>query len=100
VERLSAAHFTLFLDVVQELHGDFLRQVSDSLSSHVRDILYSKDLSHMYVFERMDRDHLERVPQDSPSFIGFCKADYYSAAGDSSGILTDTGLSQSQTKSY
>jgi hypothetical protein len=74
VERLSAAHFTLFLDVVQELRGDFLRKVGDSLSSHIRDILYSKDLSHTHVFEKMDRNHLERVPQDSPSFIEFCKA--------------------------
>lgn len=72
VEKLSIPLFTSFLDVVEELRGEFLRKVSDAVSSHIRDILYRKDLSWKYVFEGMDEEALKREKLDSPGFIRFC----------------------------
>jgi len=75
VERIPASLFPAFLHVLKELRGEFLRKVSNAVSSHIRDILYKKDLSWKYVFERMDVEVLRRERLDSPGFIQFCELD-------------------------
>ncbi|KAJ9634554.1 hypothetical protein H2199_008837 [Coniosporium tulheliwenetii] len=72
VEKLPVSLFTVFLDVLAELRGDFLQQVSGLVSQHIHDILYRRDLSWKYVFEKMDGDSLKKEPLDSPGFIRFC----------------------------
>lgn len=66
----------MFLDVLSELRGDFLQKVSELVSQHIRDILYRRDLSWKYVFEKMDEDSLKEEPLDSPRFIQFCKLEW------------------------
>jgi len=73
VEKLSVSLFTVFLDVLSELRGDFLCRVSELVSQHIHDILYRKDLSWRYVFEKMDGNSLKKEPLDSPEFIQFCE---------------------------
>jgi hypothetical protein len=72
VEKLSARLFDVFLDVLNELRGDFLHKVSELVSQHIHDILYRKDLSWKYRFEKIDGDTLKREPLDSRGFTQFC----------------------------
>jgi len=72
---MPASLFPAFLHVLEELRGEFLRKVSNAMSSHIRDILYRKNLSWKYVFERMDVEALRRERLDSPWFIRFCELD-------------------------
>jgi hypothetical protein len=58
---------------MQELRGDFLHAVGDSISAYIRAIVCREDLNHKYVFENMDAKRLKDEPQDSPGFIEFCK---------------------------
>jgi hypothetical protein len=73
VEKLPISLFTVFLDVLSELRGDFLCRVSELVSQHIHDILYKKDLSWRYMFEMMDGNSLKNESFDSPGFIQFCK---------------------------
>lgn len=73
MEKLPATLFALFLELLSELRRDFLRKVSELVSQHIHDILYRKDLSWKYVFEKMDGDTLKKEPLDSPGFIQFCE---------------------------
>lgn len=75
VERLSIPLFTLFLDVLIEFRGDFLRTVSELVSQHICEILYRKDLNRKYVFETLDGNHLKQEHLDSNNFIKFCELD-------------------------
>jgi hypothetical protein len=58
---------------MQELRGDFLHAVSDSISPYIRAIVCREDLSRKYVFENIDSKRLKDEPQDSPGFIKFCE---------------------------
>jgi hypothetical protein len=73
VEKLQTPLFTLFLDVLSELRGDFLHKVSELVSRHIHDILYRRYLSWKYGFEKIDGDVLKKEPLDSPGFIQFCE---------------------------
>ncbi len=75
VERLSMPLFTLFLDVLIEFRGDFLRTVSGLVSQHICEILYRKDLNRKYVFETLDGNLLKKEHLDSNNFINFCELD-------------------------
>ncbi len=63
----------MFLDVLIEFRGDFLHTVSELVSQHICEILYRKDLSQIYVFEKLDGNHLKQEHLDSNNFIDFCK---------------------------
>jgi hypothetical protein len=52
--------FTVFLDVLNELRGEFLHKISDLVSQHIHDIFYRKDLSWKYGFEKIDGKTLKR----------------------------------------
>jgi hypothetical protein len=73
VEKLSTALFTVFLTVLDEFRGDLLHKVSELVSRHIHDILYRKDLSWKYGFEKIDGDTLKKEPLDSPESIQFCE---------------------------
>jgi hypothetical protein len=73
VEKLPVSPFTLLHDVLSELRGEFLCRVSELVSQHIHDILYRKDLSWRYMFEKMDGNSLKKEPLDSPEFIQFCE---------------------------
>jgi hypothetical protein len=64
---------TILLDVLEEIHGDFLRQVGEVVSQRIHDILYRRDLTWKYVFEKIDGDSLKEEPLDFPSFVQFCE---------------------------
>jgi hypothetical protein len=70
---LSTPLFTVFLTVLNEFRGEFLHKVSELVSRHIHDILYRKDLSWKYGFEKIGGDTLKREPLDSPGFIQFCE---------------------------
>ena len=74
VERLPEYLIALFLDVLVEFRGDFLHEVSELVSQHIRKILYREDLSQKYVFENLDGTDLKQEPLDSVKFIDFCKS--------------------------
>jgi hypothetical protein len=67
------SQFLIFLDVLSDLRGDFIRQVSSMVSQHIHDILYRSDLSWKYAFEEMDERSLKQEPLDSPGFVRFCE---------------------------
>jgi len=73
VERIPVDTFLTFLDVLEDLRGDFLRQVSSLVSSHIHDILWRLDVAQKYIFERMDGEALKKEQLDSPGFIRFCE---------------------------
>jgi hypothetical protein len=75
VEKLPTPIFTLFMDVLYEFRGDFLHKVSELVSRHIHDILYRKDLSWKYGFEKIDGDALKKEPLDSPGFVQFCESE-------------------------
>ena len=81
--------FTVYLDALSELRGDFLQKISESVSQHIPDILYRRDLSWKYVFEKMDEGSLKREPLDSPSFIQFCELERDLTRLSSSGKTLD-----------
>lgn len=72
MERLPVSLFIVFLDVLAELRGDFLQQVSGLVSQYIHDIFCRKNLGWKYVFEKMDGDSLKKEPLDSPGFIRLC----------------------------
>jgi len=65
--------FLAFLDVLENLRGGFLRQVSRLVSSHIHDILWRPDVAQRYIFERMDGETLKKEQLDSPGLIRFCE---------------------------
>ena len=73
IEKLPVSLFAIFLEVLSNLRGVFVQQVSDRISQHIHDILFCSDLSRKYVFEEMDEMSLKREPLDSPDFIQFCE---------------------------
>ena len=73
VERLPNNIFSVFLEVLFEQRGSFLVEVCQSVSRHIQNILYRKDLRLKYAFETVDRMVLKQEPLDSPEFIRFCE---------------------------
>lgn len=73
VERLSTPQFSLFLEILIEFRGDFLRKVSGLVSQHICEILYRKDLNRRYVFETLDGDDLKQEHLDSENLMKFCE---------------------------
>jgi hypothetical protein len=73
IEKLSTPLFTEFFTVLNEFRGEFLHKVSELVSRHIHDIIYRKDLSWKYGFEKIGGDTLKREQLDSPGFIQFCE---------------------------
>ena len=63
----------MFLQVLHEQRGDFLVKVSQSISEHIRDILYGKEIELKYIFKKVDKMALKQEPLDSPEFVRFCE---------------------------
>jgi len=61
------------LDVLEDLRGDFLRNVSSLVSSHIHDILWRPDVAQKYIFERIDGETLKKEQLDSPGLVRFCE---------------------------
>ena len=74
VERLPRDLFWLFLDVLTEFRGEFLRAVSKLVSQHIFEILSRADLSRRYIFEN-EGNYSKQEPLDSNNFIKFCELD-------------------------
>jgi hypothetical protein len=72
VEKLTIPVITIFLEVLDEFRGDFLRKVSELVSQRIHDILYRRDLSQRYVFERVDAELVRKEQHDSEKFFLFC----------------------------
>jgi hypothetical protein len=45
------------------------------VSRRIHDVLYRRDLTWKYAFEKMDGDSLKKEPLDSPGFIEFCEVE-------------------------
>jgi hypothetical protein len=73
--RLRTDHNTviIFLDVLNELRGEFFHKISDLMSQYIYNILYRKDLSWKYEFEKIDEEILKKEPFGFPGFIYFCE---------------------------
>ncbi|MCJ1475014.1 hypothetical protein MMC13_003674 [Lambiella insularis] len=72
VERLPSSIFSVFLEVLFEKRGSFLVKVSQSVSRHIQNIVYRKDLTSKYAFETVDKMLLKQEPMDSQQLIRFC----------------------------
>ena len=73
VKRLPNSIFSVFLEVLFEQRGSFLVEVSQSVSQHIQNILYRKDVRLKYAFKTIDKMVLKQEPLDSPEFIRFCE---------------------------
>ena len=71
IEKFSESSFELFLDVLVEFRGSFLRQVGELVSLHIPKILKREDLSQKYAFESMDASFLKKMPLDSEHLIEY-----------------------------
>jgi hypothetical protein len=72
--------FTLFLNVLNELRGEFFHTINELIFRHIHDILYKKYLNWKYGFKKIDGDVLKKEPLDSPGFIQFCELESYEAS--------------------
>jgi hypothetical protein len=69
VERLSPSLFKGLIKVLEELRGDFLREVGSAVSSHLREILQRRKLSSRRIFENLDNCALDDVQFDSDEIV-------------------------------
>ena len=86
IEKRPVFLFNVFLDLLSELRGDFLRKISGLVSVHIQDILYRRDLQWRYVFEKLDGNSLKQEPLDSPGFIQFCELEWNSVVSSKESI--------------
>ncbi|KIW00337.1 uncharacterized protein PV09_08050 [Verruconis gallopava] len=75
IERLHASVFDGFLDILTELRGDFIREVSTTVSLHLTDILFRRDLQWKYRFETVDAQTLRSHRLDAPVLVELCGTD-------------------------
>lgn len=73
VEKIPKDTILVFIEVLDELRGNFLRKVSGLVAQHIDDILERRDLDRKYVFEGIEGISLKQEPLDSSSFIQFCQ---------------------------
>jgi hypothetical protein len=57
-ERISAYLMTVFLDLLQELRGDFIRKMNDLLASHFDDYLEGRRPLRKFRFEQLSLETL------------------------------------------
>lgn len=72
IERVPAAVFDAFLNILIELRGEFIASVSVAISERISDILYRKDLHSKYKFETIDAADLRSHSLDSSVLVDLC----------------------------
>jgi hypothetical protein len=73
VEKLPTPLFNVFIEILEELRGDFLRKVGDAVSDRIQDILQRRDLRRRYVFESIDDHALRKAHFDSADILRACE---------------------------
>jgi hypothetical protein len=70
---MSIPLFTVFLDVLNKLRGEFFHKINNLISQHIYDIFYKKDLNWKYKFEKIDKKIPKKKLFSFPGFIHFCQ---------------------------
>jgi hypothetical protein len=70
IERLPEDCFNLFLKVLNEKRGDFLRKCSGQMAQ-LLDLFSKPELGRKYVLEEADRECVKQEPFDSPRLVGY-----------------------------
>lgn len=75
IERVPAAVFDTFVDILVELRGDFIKRVSTAMSHRISDVLYRRDLQSRCKFETIDAGILRSHPLDAPVLVDLCSTE-------------------------
>ena len=72
-ERIPTYLMTVFLDLLQELRGDFIRKMNKLLASHLEDYLEGRHPLRKFQFEQLTLETLQSYDMDSDVFLSICK---------------------------
>ncbi|KAI1936142.1 hypothetical protein LOZ57_006786 [Ophidiomyces ophidiicola] len=72
-QKLSSGVVFVFLDVLDEHRGSFIREVAAAISPSVEAVLCGNDVSPNYRFEHVDQIELLREPMDSDRLVSLCQ---------------------------
>jgi hypothetical protein len=72
IERIPAAVFDAFLNLLAEYRGGFIESVSSAVSGRIPDILYRRDLQSKYRFETIDANVLRAHTLDALVLVDLC----------------------------
>lgn len=75
IERIPTPIFRVFLNILDDLRGDFIRRISKAVSQHIADILYGQDLKWKYMFETTEDEALRSCALDAPVLVDLCAAE-------------------------
>ena len=71
--RLPEPLIRIFLDVLYEYRGGFLKQVDDLLGPYVASFVAGKRPVRPIVFEKIGIKKMQRKAMDSDYFLGLCR---------------------------
>ena len=71
--RLPEKLIGLFLDILYEYRGDFLRQIDDLLGPHVTNFVAGKRPLRPIAFDEIALCNMQSQPMDSDYFVRLCR---------------------------
>lgn len=63
---------TVFLDVLEQLRGDFIRKVDERLACHLDDMIKDRRPQRKFRFEQLDLKTLQKYSMDSDDLLAAC----------------------------
>ena len=72
-ERLPEAAITLLIQILNQYRGDFLRNVSKSVSAFISKVLYRRDLEKRFRFESEGVKQIKKEGHDSMRLAELCE---------------------------